>query len=314
MATFAYYIILYPILWDRDSDFFQKKRNLVFLFLPIYNKKKRQERKSEMKHFIRNFIQQYIAQTQKERPRTADFWREPLVGFADAWHPDIQNLPDVVHPQHVLPQEILPHPTIIIAYFLPFQKNLIQTNIAGTFASPEWAEAYEETNALFYRLNHAIIEVLQKQGIEANISPEASVFDEKVLKSKWSQRHIARVAGLGTFGLNNMLITAAGCCGRLSTVVTNLRVTADTPLLTENCLYKKSGRCGLCVKRCPSGALKFAGYDRKICFELCEENAAIHNTYGNSYTAVPGGEVAASGSQVCGKCLVGLPCSFQKPA
>ncbi len=63
------------------------------------------------------------------------------------------------------------------------------------------------------------------------------------------------MAGLGTFGLNNMLITAAGCCGRLSTVVTNLRVTADTPLLTENCLYKKSGRCGLCVKRCPSGAL-----------------------------------------------------------
>ena len=72
-----------------------------------------------------------------------------LVGFADAWHPYIQNLPRLISPSHELPQNVLPDAKIIIAYYVPFTKDLAKTNrTEGILASPEWARAYEETNAL----------------------------------------------------------------------------------------------------------------------------------------------------------------------
>lgn len=33
--------------------------------------------------------------------------------------------------------------------------------------------------------------------------------------SEWSHRHAAYIAGLGIFGINNMLITNKGCVGRI---------------------------------------------------------------------------------------------------
>jgi hypothetical protein len=35
--------------------------------------------------------------------------------------------------------------------------------------------------------------------------------------------------------------------------------------------------------------------------------------YGNSYASKPGEEAENTGSEVCGKCLVALPCSYKKP-
>ena len=78
-------------------------------------------------------------------------------------------------------------------------------------------------------------------------------------------------ASLSTFGLNNMLITKKGCCGRINTIVTDLDVPPDRPMEEELCLYKRSGKCGLCTDRCPSGALTREGFDRERCFQVCRE-------------------------------------------
>ena len=263
---------------------------------------------------MRDYVTALITDYVRDHEKTSETrWGTPLVGFADAAHPRLGELREVAARDHVMPREVLTDATVVLCYFLPFTRETAKSNIAGRLSSPDWARAYEDTNALFADLNAHIIEKLEARGYHAAVSPEATTFDREILMSRWSQRHMAWLAGMGTFGLNNMLITDKGCCGRFSTVVTNLDVAPGAPLTTENCLYKREGKCGVCVRHCFSGALTTAGYDRKKCFGVCSENAAVYRDFGNSYAADARGEVLDTGSEVCGKCLVGVPCAFGKP-
>lgn len=264
------------------------------------------------KSIIRSKITEFIQEYDQESTLKSK-WKMPLVGFADANHHDFLRLKEIVHPKHEMPWDVLTDAKIVIAYFIPFTEKIVKGNTSPGLASPEWAEVYEETNAMFKRLNEHLISLLESEGYRGAVSQEVSAFDREEILSRWSQRHIARIAGLGTFGLNNMLITEAGCCGRISTVVTNLDMLPDEPLAMENCLYKRNGSCGACVRRCPTGALTVKGFDRRTCFERCLENAKVYNQFGNSYASKAGDETVDSGSEVCGKCLVNLPCSMTKP-
>lgn len=262
--------------------------------------------KKDIVNIIQNFVSEY-----ENKPEITSKWGEPIVGFADAKHPDISQLKALVSEQHAMPEEVIKNATIIIAYFVPFTKELASTNKApGYVASPEWAKTYEETNTMFGELNQYLIATIKELGFDAGISPEASTFNQEKLISNWSQRHLARIAGLGTFGINNMLITKKGCCGRYSTVVTTLDVTPDTPLKEEYCLYKSKGICGKCVENCPSGALTFDGYDREKCYKVCKKNAQLYKDFGSSYLTENSSESNSVGSEVCGKCVVNVPCSF----
>lgn len=259
------------------------------------------------KQKITEWIKEYIEEYEK---RTRTRWGEVQVGFADAKSPEFERLKEFVVSDHVMPEQVLAGATIVISYFLPFRKEMAATNVGGSTSSPEWALAYEETNALFGKLNAYLIEKLGEAGVRAAVSPEATAFDRTILKSKWSQRHVAYIAGLGTFGLNNMLITKKGCCGRISSLVTDLEAEPDQPQREENCLYKRLKKCKVCVKNCPSGALTTEGYDREICFGVCKENAKKYHNFGNSYASDASGEIEDTGSEVCGKCVVNIPCAF----
>lgn len=264
----------------------------------------------DLKQYITEIIQSFVSEYENKTEITSK-WGKPMVGFADAKHPGVADLKKLVSDQHVMPEQIVKNATIIIAYFVPFTKELAITNKApGYLASPEWAKIYEETNTMFGKLNRYLIVRIKELGFDADISPEASTFNQETLISNWSQRHLARLAGLGTFGINNMLITKNGCCGRYSTVVTNIDVTPDTPIDEEYCLYKSKGICGICVKHCPSGALTFDGFDREKCFEICKKNAEVYKDFGSSYLTGNGLDANSIGSEVCGKCVVNLPCSF----
>ncbi|GEP67241.1 epoxyqueuosine reductase [Clostridium beijerinckii] len=262
--------------------------------------------KKKITKLIKNFIKEY-----ERQDNISTRWGDPLVGFADANDPYILNFKGLITPTHKLPTDVLSDASIVIAYFVPFTKELAKTNgTPGDVSSPEWALAYEETNAMFVKLNEYMISELRKLGYHADISPEASTFDQKILKSNWSHRHFAKAAGLGTFGINNMLITSVGCCGRYNTIVTNLDVKADSTLKEELCLYKKNGSCGVCVKHCPSGALTLDGYDRHKCYVVLMKNAELYTEFGSSYTDESGDEPNSIGSEVCGKCVVNTPCTF----
>ena len=236
-----------------------------------------------MKDLIKNYIVDFVKEYEK-RDDISTSWRLPLV---------------------------LEDPTIIIAYFVPFTKDIADSNIDGDLASEKWTLAYQETNEMFIKLNNHVIKRIEEMGYKAEVCKEAGNFKKDILKSKWSHRHIARVAGLGTFGINNMLITEEGCCGRYFTIVTNLPVSPDKPLEEENCLYKRSGSCLVCVKRCFSGALNENNYDRFKCYETCMKSFnKYEKLYGNNKYKIGNPK---GGSEVCGKCVVNLPCSFKQP-
>ena len=68
----------------------------------------------------------------------------------------------------------------------------------------------------------------------------------------FSHRHAAVAAGLGEFGLCNLLLTPQyGSRQRLVSIISKAPLAAD-PLVTERlCLGEK---CSLCLKNCPAGA------------------------------------------------------------
>lgn len=266
-----------------------------------------------MKEYLTEEIRNFVGEYQKQDEiHTA--WGQPLAGFADAYSPYIQKLKEIISADHALPQEVMPDASVVLVYYVPFTRELAKTNKTGThFSSPQWALAYEETNAMFGKMNEYLIARMEEKGYHAMIAPQAATFDQKKLISNWSFRHFGYAAGLGTFGMNNMLITREGCCGRYNTIVTNLDVTPDQPLTgTEYCLYKKNGTCGVCFNNCPVGALTPEGYDRHRCYPVLQENARVYTNFGSSYVDETGENANSEGSEVCGKCVTQSPCAFWK--
>ncbi|WP_455537872.1 epoxyqueuosine reductase [Terrisporobacter sp.] len=264
-----------------------------------------------MKDLIRRCIIDFVKEYEKQESIFTT-WGEPLVGFADANSEEIKNIREYTYEEHFMPSDILENPTVIIAYFVPFTEDIAESNIKGEFASEKWTLAYQETNEMFTKINDYIIKKIEEMGYKAAVCKEAGNFDNHILKSKWSHRHIAKIAGLGTFGINNMLITEKGCCGRYFTIVSDLPVIPDRPLKEENCLYRKNKSCGICVKHCLSGALQVDKFDRFKCSEICNKNFNKYEKLYRNFENKKG--IPKGGSQVCGKCVVNLPCSFKIPS
>ncbi len=257
-----------------------------------------------MKDILEQEIVRYIKEYgMKQGIRTE--WGEPLAGFADARHPYILNLKNIIGPDHRLPEDVLPEAQTVIIYYVPFTKKLARINAgAGRHAAAEWAIAYEETNKMLVELSSYLIGFLKSHGYKAAVSEETKTFDREKLISNWSHRHFAYAAGMGTFGVNNMLITKKGCCGRYFSLVTDLKLEPGSPLKDELCIHKRTGKCLVCVKNCPVNALESAKYQRRTCYGLVSENAQIHVGYGSSYDG------DNRGTEVCGKCVTASPCAF----
>lgn len=247
--------------------------------------------KKEVRRIARSFVESYA-----EEYGYTEIWREPIVGFADASCEYIKNIEKAVGTSHKQPTDYLEDATIVISCFVPFTKKISATNAAnkGSYASKEWSDAYEVTNNMLGNLALFIADEVYNLGYNAIVPKDISMKKEE-LKSPWSQRHIAYAAGLGTFGINNMLITEKGCCGRYCSLITNLPMEADKISEEENCLYKKKQTCGKCVEHCVQGALTADGFDRFKCFEMCLRNEKMY------------------GHEVCGKCTTEIPCAFSVP-
>jgi len=232
--------------------------------------------------------------------RTRDIpviWRRPLARFADAENPGFEELRRIVDPKHHVPQDFLPEARNVLSWFLPFLPEIGRNNLPGELSSPQWADAYLLTNEMALWVNDRLVELIQNEmGTSAAVPNDAGMISMDNPRSRWSQRHVAYLAGHGTFGLNNMLISDAGAVGRYFSVVTALDVPTDAPVSEERCLWKRDGSCGLCMKRCAAGALTAEGFDRFKCLEQCLVNMQKY-----------------PGADVCGKCTVELPCSYEIP-
>jgi epoxyqueuosine reductase QueG len=236
------------------------------------------------------------------RSRTATVrtrWGDPLVGVAEATDPLFARLKQVVRPSHALPADLLPGARTVIVYFLPFVKEIPRGNRKGHFASTAWAVAYVETNQLIRDINRHLAGILNSKGFQCTDLPPTHNFDTVELMSDWSHKHAAYIAGLGTFGRHHLLITDKGCCGRLGSLVTDAVLPPTRRSGEEYCLSKSGVPCRVCIRKCVAGALSDDGFDRRRCYALLLENAALHQKEGLA--------------DVCGKCSTIVPCSFTNP-
>lgn len=251
-----------------------------------------------IKNQIEDFVDKYIV-SYRENNCATDYWGKPIIAYADANDHLFNELKHIISPTHLLPKELLPDSKTVIAYFIPFNKPVVASNVAGEMSSDHWANAYIDTNKLIISINEALSKELKMQGYQTAILPPTHNFDENTLISDWSHKHVGYIAGLGTFGLHQMLITEKGCCGRLGSIVTNVIIEATQRPAQEYCLYKHNKTCKSCVARCFSGALNIEYFDRHRCYELLLQNDKYHKR----------NELA----DVCGKCVSVVPCSFQRP-
>lgn len=254
------------------------------------------------KNLVTQWITDYI-NGYADAHETETRWRQPIVGVASADDPLYHELKRIISPTHALPSDIVPGAQSVIVFFAPFAKEVARSNIRGEESSREWDYAYIETNQMISALTDFLYERITGMGYQASNLPPTYNYDQKLLISDWSHRSSAFIAGIGTFGVNNMLITEQGCCGRFGSVITDWKLPADKRPEYEFCLHKAKGICGKCLEKCPNDAFSEKGaavsYDRYKC------NEQIYEKIIPQWPIGPG--------DTCGKCMCGIPCSFTNP-
>lgn len=225
-------------------------------------------------------------------------YRQPLVGFVAASDPGFADLRKVVEPTHMLPQDLLPGARSVVSFFVPFAPDVVTANQnGGDRVAREWAVAYVETNALIGRITARLIQRLAGRGVRAAAEPATGNFDASTLISRWAHKSVAVLAGLGSFGLHHLIITDAGCAGRLGSLVIDAGLPIHKPIPRERCLFFHDGSCTECLMNCPAGALDADGsIDKQACWRRCQDVARDFGDLGAPH--------------ICGKCSVG-PCALE---
>jgi epoxyqueuosine reductase len=275
--------------------------------------------------FIEDFIRRYL-----EDPATnnlgEDFdeeaWGDFLVGYSSGADPLFHELKQHIGAFHWTPAEAfaMAHPEIVVApedltvvcFALCQTEATKASNRPQTFyPSERWARSRIFGQACSRSLHLALV-----QALEAADHPAVAPFfhpkwsDQSSERfgraSNWSERHVAYISGLGTFGLSGGVITKKGQAVRFGSVVVLGRIPA-TPRLYSGpfayCLYYANDTCGECADRCPSGSVSRDGRDKEACSYHLDHPVAEHVRAKFGFTGYG-----------CGLCQTGVPCESGIPA
>ena len=274
-----------------------------------------------MRSAISDEISKFVADHPANRlpDGSGQIFDEPLVGFASFVDPLFLRYREVIGPFHLTPAEILAGEVgagemagTVICFVLPVAEAVRKSNRDQTFyPSRQWSWQRQHGEAFNGLVRRHLAAWLLERGHRVAIPQYSPLWQEfrdtpVGVASTWSERHAAYAAGLGTFSLNDGLITEKGIAHRIGSVVTDLVLTPTprtAPDHRHNCLFhRKPGTCGVCVRRCPVGALSADGHDKSICRE---------HVYGTIPAAVADEyNVTATG---CGLCQTAVPCEYKVP-
>ena len=116
--------------------------------------------------------------------------------------------------------------------------------------TPLYFHHYQRANILLDTIGLIVTSMIQDLGYHAMPIPASQLVDWKNQRGHLSHKHVARAAGLGWIGRNNLLVNEKfGSRIRLVTILTELPLTADSPS-SGNC-----GSCRACLSVCPAGAI-----------------------------------------------------------
>lgn len=236
---------------------------------------------------------------------------EPLVGFASSADQIFQEYQQIIGPFHLLPVDLLPGAASLISWILPISAAVRESNRTQTeLPSREWALTRTHGETINGDLRRHLVAWLEQQGHKA-VAPQYSPLWQKLsdtpvgIASRWSERHAAYAAGLGTFSLSDGFITSRGIAHRCGSVITTLMLRPSQRKFSShhsNCLHYHNGSCGVCITRCPVGAITRNGHDKSRCHELVYGSApeTLSELYGVSQTG-------------CGLCQTKVPCEGSIP-
>jgi epoxyqueuosine reductase QueG len=251
---------------------------------------------------LRKVAETFVAE-EPSRLGTEGWWRTPLLAAAPA-DERFEILPRIAFKEHLQPKDLLPTAKSVIVFFIPFKQELIRENRKGDRPCRNWGVAYVQTNDLIGRVSQALGDFLGRHGFKSGLTPATHNFDEVQLMARWSHKHLGHLVGLGRFGTHRMLITPAGCTGRLGSLVTEAEL-AESPVMEteEACLLKAGHKCGKCIEVCPVSAISEKGFDRQGCWKRLKENRSTLEDFFD----------LPESTHVCGKCAALMPCSFKNP-
>lgn len=234
----------------------------------------------------------------------------PILGVASADDPLFDGLkkPEAVGVHALAPREWMPEAKTVISLFFPTSPQVRKSNRADrSWPSSGWIHARAEGMDMIDRVNRRLCEILESEGYLA-LSPVRSerfaAREEeagRVYTSNWSERHVAYICGLGTFGLSKGLITRRGVAGRFTSILTNLSLAPDVRPYTG--LYEYCSLCGACARNCPAGAISVeTGKDHVRCARFVNTTIERYNP--------PGTPARRNKRYGCGKCQVKVPCEI----
>lgn len=184
---------------------------------------------------------------------------------------------------------------------------------AKEMPSLRWFVSRGEWEVFIYDLCKNILNQLEMNGLRAvaiDLLPEWSrmISEKHGIASKWSHRHTAFIAGLGTFGLSDGLITKQGKAMRFCTIIIETKLPSDQRpynRYNEWCQFYFDGSCGACIARCPVNAITNKGHDKEKCSEFLQ---LIKNEKGP--------DIVTKSHYIsgCGLCQSKVPCQDGIPA
>lgn len=248
-------------------------------------------------------------------------WDAPQFGYARGDDPLFARIKADIGPFYWTPVEAfrLAYPDAavdaseltVISYLLPqTEATRVDQRQATQVPAERWARSrfYGEEFNCALRLHLA--EKLTKEGFPAVAPERLPGFDYRQserfgLASNWSERHTAWIAGLGTFGLSDGLITRVGKAVRFGSVVVKMALEATSRPYAGHqdwCLWYTKKSCGICMRRCPADAITSQGHDKPKCFDYIRNVTTpyVKETYG-------------TGATPCGLCQVKIPCEDRAP-
>jgi epoxyqueuosine reductase len=199
----------------------------------------------------------------------------------------------------------------VICYILPqTEATRLEQRMATEVPAERWARSRFHGEEFNCALRLHLAERLTQAGYPAVAPERLPEFDYRQseqfgLASNWSERHTAWVAGLGTFGLSDGLITRVGKAVRFGSVVAKIDLEATPRPYAGHqdwCLWYAKGTCGACMQRCPAEAISESGHDKPKCFDYIRNVTApyVRDNYG-------------TGATPCGLCQVKIPCEAKSP-
>jgi epoxyqueuosine reductase QueG len=130
--------------------------------------------------------------------------------------------------------------------------------------TPIYFHHYQRANILLDTLSLILTSMIQDLGWQAIPIPASQIVDWKNQRGHLSHKHVAKAAGLGWMGRNNLLVSEEfGSRIRLVTILTNF------PLITNSPSSGDCGSCRACLSVCPAGAIQEyqENFDHLRCYE-----------------------------------------------